>query len=911
MRMIFFPQARLLFLFSALLVSIPVHAQRQFVHPGISYTQSDLDRMKAMIEARREPYYSTYLALVSSGYSAPGNATYGEITQIAEGQFNNTIGADGRRAHDLALLYHLTGKEVYAKDAVARLNRYNNLTNASSRGTAPLDNGKIYLLMEAAELLRDYGGWQSADQEAFRAMLTHPFYSTTTTPTGHWSSTDASNDVTFYWNIWNFDPSRYGNQGLFAARGMMAMGIYLDNDTIYDRAYRYLMNLSHRPDDMPYQSGPPVRTTVSSESATQYTYNFYWTDTEPDFHSDETLLYYIYQNGQSQESARDQDHVMAGIGNYTAIGEIAWSQGDTLYNSLGYRILQGIEYNTRYNLSYVQTFPDQSTAWEPAGSSKTEGECTFDNGLFYQAISRSARWEAKAISSTGRGSGLGSSGWRAQALAHYKMRMGLASSQFKWLERSYDHLIANYGVENWGTSSWFYEWNGWGTLTKQRSSPWMAGDAGKFVNGTRVSGMPKAPCTLSAVDYDYFAGNGEGRTFHNLGTARSTLYRTDGTIEIEQDDSAYAISGMKAGEWMNYSVVFPAGEGNAQQAPVRRYNIYATYKASKSGARLFAAVDDGSKKGKDLAIAGAWTERLLGTFDVVCGAATLRILVRGKDDILKLKNIRIEPIDTPSLQKVKLDSLATIRVYNTSNEDVSSQYQASIAKSLDGNHGETIGLGSQKYLVFDFGEQGLDIGRLSLYNNGVAQDTREMGTVLGSTAGGVFPSAWDNGQSQTILRTNGTLQGLAVPILENSWSNAGVIGKYTVGPVGKYRYLAFHNWSTLFNASDIEVQTIALSRIHEPDTEPSADWNEPDVPVMRIESDAKQSRRILMEVRGNLVVVQNAERIEVYSLHGERMRSVAGDQVTLPRGVYLIKSYRGSHSQTAKVCISAGNGELR
>ena len=114
-----------------LLASVQLSAQkRQFVHPGITYTQADLDRMKAMVEARQEPFYTTYQALLKDSYSQPGNGNYEDITQIKEGRFNATIGSDGRRAHDMALLYHITGNKAYADDAVKRLNRYNHLTNA-------------------------------------------------------------------------------------------------------------------------------------------------------------------------------------------------------------------------------------------------------------------------------------------------------------------------------------------------------------------------------------------------------------------------------------------------------------------------------------------------------------------------------------------------------------------------------------------------------------------------------------------------------------------------------------------------------------------------------------------------------------------------------------------------------------
>ncbi len=236
-----------------------VQAQRRnFIHPGITYTQGDLDRMKAMVKAKHEPYYSTFLKLKESPYSSLNTQVINRGKQIREGRFNATIGVDGRRAHDLALLWHLTGDEAYARKAVEYLNANSYYTNTSSRGTGPLDNGKIYLLIDAAELMRDYSGWKVEDQQRFKNMLVYPGYSNTEDFSSKYANywDDSKNGVTFYWNIFNFDAARFGNQGLFAARGMMAMGIYLDNEVMYDRAYRYLLGMKHRPDDLPYPSGP-------------------------------------------------------------------------------------------------------------------------------------------------------------------------------------------------------------------------------------------------------------------------------------------------------------------------------------------------------------------------------------------------------------------------------------------------------------------------------------------------------------------------------------------------------------------------------------------------------------------------------------------------------------------------------
>ena len=891
-----------------LLLVLPMNsiAQRKFIHPGLTYTQADLDRMKAMVHARQEPFYSTYQAMLRDGFSQIGNGDYADITQIKEGKFNGTIGADGRRAHDLALLYHITGNKAYADDAVKRINRYNNLTNASSRGTAPLDNGKIYMLIEAAELLRDYEGWEAEDQAAFKKMLVYPFYSTTKTAESHKNLNDDLNDVSFYWNIYQFDPGRFGNQGLFAARGLLAMGVYLDNDTIYDRAYRYLAGLPARLDDYPYKPGPPTQGTKIKESEYSIDYNVSWPSTfsrDNQYHSDEVLQYYIFQNGQCQESSRDQPHTMGGLGNYTAIAEIAWNQGDDIYGWLDNRILLGIEYSTRYNLSAVQTYPDQQIAWEINGYSKNEKDCTFENGLFYQAVSRSKRWESVSINPQGRGSAVtGTGGWKTQALQHYKTRVGLPEKNTRWLQRSWDYMMKTHGLENWGAApNWYYEWTGWGTLTKYRTE-WMAGDPGSWNEKVRESFIPVAPCTIKAVDYDYFAGNGQGRTYNNIGTSKSTIYRTDGTVEISADGEDFVLTDMQANEWMNYTVVFPASEGNTTAALKSKYNIYVTYRASEDGAKLFASVDNGIKNGKELQMTTAWTERCLGTFEVECGAGVIRIYVKGKDNVLQLKSIRVEPLELNELVTINLTEKAkSVKVYDASNNDVSNSYQNSIIFATDKIFDVPINLGHQKFLVYDFGEEGLDISSITFYNDGKIMDTREQAFVLGSTEGGTYNSAWNNSAKKDIMRTNNTIQGNC-PIIDNSWiTEGGAIGSYKVGPLGKYRYFGVYNWSAACNISEVEVQSIQNTKYSEPDMEPSAEWDDEDTSI----EINKKNNTPSLAINGNQVTAGGAQWIKVYSLTGALQTVVNGNSVILPSGLYILKTIVDDSLQSYKVLIQA------
>ena len=618
---------------------IPVQAQRSFVHPGITYTQGDLDRMKAMVAARQEPYYSTFLKLKESPYSSLTAVAANRGKQIKEGRFNATIGIDGRRAHDLALLWHLTDDEAYARKAVEYLNANSCYTNTSARGTGPLDNGKIYLLIDAAELMHDYPGWEEADQQRFKDMLVYPGYSSTedfcAKYADYWD--DSKNGITFYWNIYNFDAARFGNQGLFAARSMMAMGIYLDNEKMYERAYRYLLGMKHREDDLPYPSGAPVTSEEPiRKSPAIIDYKLVGRENKiPDYGYDEQLQYYIYPNGQCQESSRDQGHVLAGVHNYVAIAEMAWNQGDSLYSCLNNRLLTGLEWNYRYNLSKVRSYEEQKEPWEPTGYSRNPDEVTFENGKFLQIRSRSGRWESIAVSPHGRGDVAGSGGTREMALAHYAVRARLPANDYTWLKRYRDYMIEHHGCENWGIApNWFYEWTGWGTLTK-RLTPWMAGDPVSFSTGKRVSGIHTLPCEILAADYDYYclSEDPEEHTYHNVGKKRGNAYRPDGAVELRKEGHGYVVTQTEDGEWMNYTVSVPAD---------KVYTISLVYR-SKENSLLSVVSDSGvGTKTAQFPQSGQWAEREIGKLTLSAGACVLRLQIEQAGNKLEIQKIIIK-----------------------------------------------------------------------------------------------------------------------------------------------------------------------------------------------------------------------------------------------------------------------------
>lgn len=642
-------------------------AGRTFVHPGISYTQADIDRMRSLIAAKQEPYYSAFNALKSGSYSSTSGSVSQRGTQIEEGKFNGTIGIDGRRAHDLALLYVLTGDTKYADKAVQYLNANSYYTNTSARGTGPLDNGKINLLIEAAELLRDYPGWAPADQQRFKDMLTYPYFTTKEDLYVKLASMDDSqNGITFYWNCYNFDSGRFGNQGMFAARALLAMGVYLDNDTIFDRAYQYLSGNQWKHfenyDDIDYKAGPSQGkgSITNTQYLLSYSTSSIVSSSDPSYVRNygysEQLPYYIFKNGQCQESCRDQGHTQCGIMMYTHLAEMCWNQGEDLYGAFDNRILKGIEYTFRVNMTALSDYSnylsdkDWSGQWKPKAWSvrSPASHSNFANwdprqadlsknvepespDTFYQTFDRCGRVFYKDLTVEDAGDGLGSSGCREMALAHYNVRMGISTSKMPWLNRFTKYMTAKFKVENWGKDGGHcYEWCGWGTLSKHRES-YMVGDPVSYQSGKRVMGIHQPFETIRCADYDYFTANGKGRTYSTTNTTLSD-YRPDGTVKIEEGDGNY-VAVLSGNEWLTYTINVPtAGD----------YTFKLRYLTGENSPMITLFIDNEEKDdifSEDTH--GEYVESEWAAQSLTAGVHVVKILIQGMDET-KLSTLTFE-----------------------------------------------------------------------------------------------------------------------------------------------------------------------------------------------------------------------------------------------------------------------------
>lgn len=617
-------------LFSLLHAGYPAFVSAQtasqlFVHPGGLHKLSDLERMRHLVTAKAQPWSLAFGALSNHPGAKPDYTVRGDtsMTEVNRDPCVNcgAFESDANAAYLQALMWGITGDTRHADKAVQIFNAWKNLKSFRGGGTEALNAGLFaWKLVEAAEIIQStYAGWRESDKKQFKAMLVYPGYSNTAVPT-------ALNDSngTFYWRIYNGDPGRHGNQDLIAWRAMITMGVFLDNRIIYDRALRYFKGLPHRPDDLPYASGPSVSGEQIDDNAYFTTYRNTRRDSVPDYGYNGVLQHYIWENGQNQESSRDQQHAFFGLGACAGIAEVAWNQGDTVWNAHDQRLLAGFEFTGRYNTSQVKTYPDQPVPWEPVN--------------YLRRLDRTGRWLLKSVNPffendfvrLSRGDFAGKRPVYEQAAAHFTVRMGLGE-RAKWTLRSRDAAFELAGPENNGFS---LDHPGWGTLTFRRPSTCAGDPVRGFAYGQPLHGMPDLPATLEAEDFDHFPGWGQLRTYHEITLANETGdYRQQNDVDIAEREDAgneYLVTDFGEGEWMTYTFAV---------SKIDEYGIMLRLRAPDAGAQVQITVEGVNSFGPirfdtprlDLPADANWQHPVIDTLPLALGVYTLRITSLSKN----------------------------------------------------------------------------------------------------------------------------------------------------------------------------------------------------------------------------------------------------------------------------------------
>ena len=270
-------------------------AQAAFQHPGILHTRADLDRMKQMAQQGAEPWKAGFEKLRTHPQSKSDWRLRGPFERVSRGagqELHRTeLAQDGNAAYQNALMWAMTGDKAHAQKAVEILNAWSGtLKEIVGRDKELAASLCGFKYASAAEIMRcTYDGWWPADVERCETMLKGVFYPV----------------------IKDFATFANGNWDTGCIKTMMAIGIFCSDQALYDRAVDYYRNGS----------------------------------------GNGRLTHYIINDqGQCQESGRDQSHTQLGLAHLAEACEIAWSQGLDLYAEVDNRLLKGFEYTAKYNL---------------------------------------------------------------------------------------------------------------------------------------------------------------------------------------------------------------------------------------------------------------------------------------------------------------------------------------------------------------------------------------------------------------------------------------------------------------------------------------------------------------------------------------------------------------------------------
>ena len=279
-------------------LSLASHVARAdgFVHPGVLHSKEDLERMKAKVSAKAQPWLGGFDVLASSKYASADYRLRGPVTNctIGGGKGQYEIRDDSSAAYCNALMWYIIGEKAHLQKAKQIINAWSGTMQTFDRKDNLSAGMSAQKFATAGEILRYTKGadWSEADilacEKMFRELLLPAIL-----------------------------PTRAGNQGALCLTGEICIGVFCNDRKIVDHALEtYLGN---------YRETDPRRRTVSLRS-------------------------YVFDNGQSGEAYRDQPHPQGGIAHLAEICQTAEIQGIGLWGAYDNLLLKAFEYIAKYNL---------------------------------------------------------------------------------------------------------------------------------------------------------------------------------------------------------------------------------------------------------------------------------------------------------------------------------------------------------------------------------------------------------------------------------------------------------------------------------------------------------------------------------------------------------------------------------
>lgn len=301
---------------------MPKAVAASYSHPALLHSSDEIDAAKERLNSD-DLAKAAYSRLESQSTGSAAGAVE-VLKRLDQANWESTYSdysnytraaSDAKLAYELALRYKLKGNEACAASAVTILNdwatnckgmlRLKGYNNNIPDPNEYLMTIQAYQFANAAELLRDYSGWNAADFATFQTWMKQTFADVAILfLENHHNNENALH----YWLNWD----------LAALNAMLSVGILCDDQALVDYALAY----------------PTSGTgTGNVDNAVVATHD------DPD--SDETLA-------QCQESGRDQGHATLDITLLGVLCQTAKNIGTDLFTP--YKALEMAEYVGKYNL---------------------------------------------------------------------------------------------------------------------------------------------------------------------------------------------------------------------------------------------------------------------------------------------------------------------------------------------------------------------------------------------------------------------------------------------------------------------------------------------------------------------------------------------------------------------------------
>lgn len=404
----------------------------EFGHPCALVTASDIARIRASVAkaSAADPVYASYKHFSQNRY-AQSTYTPSPVEILVRGDVTGTgvtsenylnAARDAAAAFQLALRWQIEGERKYADAAVSILNGWADkcrIITANDNNQYLCAGFQGYTFANAAELLRDYDGWEATDQNDFKNWLRTVWLEKNIWFIGTHGGSATCN--LHYWSNWE----------LANLASMLAIGIYLEDRMVIEN----------------------VRMNFCSGDGSGAIGNMipYAPVADPDGFG---------MIAQSMESGRDQGHATLVVSICAELCQMAWNVGLDFWGTDDDKVLAMSQYTAKYNVCpdgqfICQTMPFTHYSYCPPGC----GCSHVGHGAGHEAVSEVGRGKMRPC-------------WDL-IYSHYRHLKGKGDNDLHYVRLFADQLRYQEGIftgdggagdSRYGGTSSAYDQIGWSTM---------------------------------------------------------------------------------------------------------------------------------------------------------------------------------------------------------------------------------------------------------------------------------------------------------------------------------------------------------------------------------------------------------------------------------------------------------------